>query len=1048
MSRMLKIKAGILAAFIVVCVVVMGFILSSMQSGIALDDYTESISKETEELPGLLEEAAAETAENTESFDGVYASDAESIAFMASHDAGYEATNAKMAEYKELLGVDNVLIVDRSGAVIAAAQESPADFSRARFNQLRTVFDSGEPSDPVEVEFAETGLVYRYYAAQIDGETMVVIEQNPERLDQLVEDTGSLQSVLSNVSVGQAGYMFAVSAQNYLVEYHPNPAYIGIDALDAGVDVADLEDGTFAWITFEGESLYCGVTQIDDMYYIGAVPESELSASRNLTVGVILFIFFSVAMIVALYGIFVNREDEKRGGDPTHFATVGPLRINKFIARKAAALSFLGFIAVFVVTFYMQTLFALSAESVNNSERLEDVQSAITRTEQRAADLTEQYNEAYLTKGEVAAYILEHNPSLGNRENLIELADALQVEYLFLFDESGVMTASSSPYTNFALSEDPADQSYEFRKLLQGVDHLVQDPMPDEVSGELRQYIGVTLRDANDQTEGFIQLSVHSSRLEALLENVQLDHIIDGVNVGQGGFAFAVSKDDGTFSYFPNTALSGRSAVDYGLSEAQLKGGFNDYATIDGATYFASSMETDSDYVYVAQPASELMSERVPLTVTTAVCGLVCQIVIFLLVVCEPRRRGDLAPDGADGDDSAGGPDGEGGSGDGQEPDEPDDPRMFDVTMPSGRRAKTESAASRWLYKSLNWGEKSAEQRVLTVIKVLVSIFAIAVCIAVLLSDVVFPQDSVFRYILDGGWERGLNVFAITACIMIACVVLTVTMLVRELLRLLAGIFGARGETMCRLISSFIKYVAIIGMVYYCLMVIGIDTTTLLASAGILSIAISFGAKELVSDILSGLFIIFEGEFRVGDIIQASGKSGTVVEIGVRTTKINDGNGNIIIIRNSEVSNVVNMTKELSYAVCDMGIEYGESLERVESILDQEFPNIRRRFPAIEDGPFYKGVVALEDNCVTIRVIVQCAESARGQLERDLRREMKLIFDEYQINIPYPQVVVHQPIEYKKATVAEQLRADRFNAEQKVAARDIGNEEYEDEDRR
>ena len=332
----------------------------------------------------------------------------------------------------------------------------------------------------------------------------------------------------------------------------------------------------------------------------------------------------------------------------------------------------------------------------------------------------------------------------------------------------------------------------------------------------------------------------------------------------------------------------------------------------------------------------------------------------------------------------------------------------------------------------------------LTVIKVLVSIFALAVCVAVLFKDAVFPPDSVFAHILGGNWERGLNVFAITACLMIACVVMVITMLVQQLLRLLASVFGARGETMCRLFSSFIKYVSIIGMVYYCLMVIGIDTTTLLASAGILSIAISFGAKDLVGDLISGLFIIFEGDFRVGDIIQVGGRTGTVVEIGVRTTKINDGSGNIIILRNSEVSDVVNMTKELSYATCEVGIEYGESLERVENILEKEFPNIRRRLPAIEDGPFYKGIVALADNSVNIRIVAQCLEKNRGQLERDLRREMKLIFDEYDISIPFPQVVVNQPKEFLEATLAEQMRADRFNAQQKEASRDIGNEE-EDE---
>ena len=1046
MSRRLKIKAAILAAFVALSVVVMGCIVSSMQDDISLSNYTADIQHEMDDLPGLLESAQLETEQNTGTYDEIYQSKAASVAFMANNAAGFEITDAKMQEYKDLLDVTNVIIVSRDGEVLAQAQKTVADFSYARFNQLRTVFDTGEPSEPVEVSFAEQDAHYRYYAARIDDDTMVVIGQDPQELDELVQSTGSMESVLGNVSVGQTGYVFAVSAQNYLVQYHPDSALVGVDALDAGIDVADLEDGGFGWIEFGGERLYAGVQEIGDTYYISAVPESEMTSARNLTVGVVLFIFFSVAMIVALYGIFVNREEEKRGSEPDNFVNMGALRFNKSIARRAIVLSLVGFLAVAGVTFYMQTLFSLSSESVSSNERAADIEQTIQRTNAQADALTAQYDERYLSKTQVAAYILEQNPDLRSRDKLQELADVLKVQYLFVFDREGVMTSTNSPYTNFVLSEDPADQSYAFRRLLQGVEYYIQEPMPEEVSGELRQYIGVTLRQSDGQTDGFVQVSLRSSRLEDLLATVSIDNILDGVKVGQNGFAFAVSKADGTFAYYPVSDMVGRDARAYGLTDAQLKDGYSDFITVDGQRYYATSFESGDYYVYVAQPENELMTERVPLTVAMSVSGLVCQIVIFLLVSFDVRRRGAEAGDPGIAGDSGAGTGRSHAPGTPFDDDGDPDSRMFDVVMPSGRVIKTESAVSRWLYRSMDWGEKSAEQRTLTVIKVLLAIFAIAVCVAVVFKDQVFPPDSVFSYVLSGEWEYGLNVFAITGAIMIACVVLTITMLIQQLLKLLAGVFGARGETVCRLLGSFIKYASIIGMVYYCLMVIGIDTTTLLASAGILSIAISFGAKELVSDILSGLFIIFEGEFRVGDIIQVGSRSGTVMEIGVRTTKINDGDGNIIIIRNSEVSNVVNMTKESSYAVCEMDIEYGESLERVESILEKEFPNIRRRLPAIEDGPFYKGVVALNDNSVSIRVVVQCAEGDRGQLERDLRREMKLIFDEYEINIPFPQVVVHQPIEYKKATIAEQLRADRFNEEQKIASRNIGNDD--DDDRR
>lgn len=300
MSRAFKIKAVVLAAFAVASVVLMGVILSSMQDKLSVDDCTSDIRYEMENLPGLLAAAGEETAQNTETFDAVYQSKAASVAFMANNNVGFAATDAKMAEYRDLLGVGNVMVVDRDGAVVARAQDTRADFSYERYNQLRTVFDTGEPSEAVEVEFDDGATRLRYYAARIDDSLMAVIEQDPAELYQLVEETGSLSSVLGNVSVGQGGYVFAVSSRDYLVAYHPDEALVGADALDLGIDVADLEDGAFSWMTVNGESLYCGVSKIDDTYYLSAVPESELASSRNLTVGVILFVFFSVLAVVIL----------------------------------------------------------------------------------------------------------------------------------------------------------------------------------------------------------------------------------------------------------------------------------------------------------------------------------------------------------------------------------------------------------------------------------------------------------------------------------------------------------------------------------------------------------------------------------------------------------------------------------------------------------------------------------------------------------------------------------------------------------------------------
>ena len=1024
MSRKLKVKIAALVLVAAASMAVMGVLLSTMQTDLSLDGYTQEMRQEGAALPDVLAEADEDVRQNTDVYDAIFQSKAQSIAFMANNDAGFEATDAKMVEYQDLLGVDNVLVVDRDGTVVASAQDTMANFAYARFNQLRTVFDDGEPSQAVEVEVPDRDWLMRYYAARIDDGRMVVVEQDPAELRELIEVAGSTESALKNIAIGEHGFMFAVSATDYLVTYHPDERLVGTDAIDGGIDVADLEDGAFARMTLAGEELYCGVTKVGDTYYVAAVPESDMAAARNVTVGVILFVFFAVMTVVILYGVFVLREEERRGGDPADFRAVGPLRYNKAIGRKAAVLSFVGFLGILLVSFYMQTLFALSSKSVANNERAVEVEQTIQRANERLDDLTAQYGERYLGKCRVAGYVLDHNPALATRDDLQALADALQIQYVYVFDAAGSLVATNSSYANFTLSDDPEDQSFEFKKLLQGADSVVQEPMNDEISGELRQYIGVPLHDADGDADGLVQIGIRPTRLEDLLDSVQIDQVLAAVKAGAGGFAFAVSKADDTFASFPDARLVGKSVFEHGMTEAQLKDGYCDYLSVDGATYYASAVETDDHYLFVAGTEGELMAERVPLTLATGGVAAVCLAVIFLLLAFEGRKAAAAVAGGTQVEQDA---------------------RMIDVTMPSGRTAKTETAASRWLDRSFKWREKTVEQKTATVVRWLVGVSAIAVCVAVVFQDRIFGEGSIFSYILGGGWERGLNVFALTACLMFACVALTAVTIVQKLLNLLSSVLGARGETVCRLLGSFVKYATIIGMVYYCLMLVGVDTTTLLASAGILSIAISFGAKELVSDILSGLFIIFEGEFRVGDIIMVGDWRGTVVEIGVRTTKVEDGSKNIKVIRNSDISNVINMTKETSYASCDVGIEYGESLERVENILAKELPNIRKRLPAIIDGPFYKGVVSLGDNSVNIRITVQCAEKNRIQLERDLNREMKLLFDKYDISIPFPQVVINQPTEFQKATEAEKRSADRFNEEQKAASRNLGNED-EDED--
>ena len=248
-----------------------------------------------------------------------------------------------------------------------------------------------------------------------------------------------------------------------------------------------------------------------------------------------------------------------------------------------------------------------------------------------------------------------------------------------------------------------------------------------------------------------------------------------------------------------------------------------------------------------------------------------------------------------------------------------------------------------------------------------------------------------------------------------------------------------RGLSLVSLLCSFIKYIAVIVIVFFILSAFGVDTSALLAGIGILSLIVGLAIQPLLQDIIAGLFIVFEKTYDVGDVVVIDTFRGTVVEIGIRTTKLEDAGGDIKVINNSDIRTLVNMTSELSLAICDVDVEYGESLERVEKVIEENLPVIKKKIPAIVEGPFYKGVAALGASGVTLRLIAQCREEEKFQTQRDLNRQIKLIFDANDIGIPFTQVVVHQAKEIK--SVAPSGETEHFVQQQNELSKSLGEDD-------
>ena len=241
------------------------------------------------------------------------------------------------------------------------------------------------------------------------------------------------------------------------------------------------------------------------------------------------------------------------------------------------------------------------------------------------------------------------------------------------------------------------------------------------------------------------------------------------------------------------------------------------------------------------------------------------------------------------------------------------------------------------------------------------------------------------------------------------------------------------------LVVNFLKWVLVIGAIFLVLSACGLKAELSAAGAGIVALIIGLGSQSLVADILAGIFIVFEGDYQVGDIVVLDGWRGEILSIGVRTTKLIDAGFNVKIINNSEIKTIINQSKELSIAKCYVATRYEDRIENIESIIADNLDMIKEKIPAIVEGPYYKGVSELGESSVNLLFVAKCKEGDIYQVQRDLNREIKIMFDNNDIGIPFNQIVVHMGEDDVKDTVTKKTiqKAQEFTEEQKELSKDI-----------
>lgn len=218
-----------------------------------------------------------------------------------------------------------------------------------------------------------------------------------------------------------------------------------------------------------------------------------------------------------------------------------------------------------------------------------------------------------------------------------------------------------------------------------------------------------------------------------------------------------------------------------------------------------------------------------------------------------------------------------------------------------------------------------------------------------------------------------------------------------------------RGQTVAQLLRSVGRVVVVVVAILLTLNTF-VEITPLLAGAGILGLAISFGAQSLVKDVLSGFFILLENQFAVGDVIEAGGKSGVVERMTMRLVQLRDVEGILHFIPNGTITVVSNKTRGWSRAVIDVGVAYETDVDKAIQIIKDEGVRFGREAAwehRLDGAVEVPGVERLDDNGVIIRALIRTVPGSQWEAGREFRRRIKNRLDREGIEIPFPQRVMH-----------------------------------------
>lgn len=743
------------------------------------------------------------------------------------------------------------------------------------------------------------------------------------------------ESLLSYDTIDPDVVIGAYDSTKKQIIYSPVSAIDGIN-IDIPVEAATNIQGT--------DGVYYIVRlypYVDDIMLLTIIPRDVIKSQAVKDFGYLILLIIVVFILFNTYIVDLSKE---KIDDEKSIKLIRRYFPESYII-KATSLAILLLATIFAIGILIITIH----EKVRTSNRITSNNHALVMC---IDEYDEYFNDILSNEQQAMTDIttkfvynmLNGNEDLWNHSSLKELEKATDVKGISIYDLSGKVIATGSGYDNYTLPIPEDDASDTTKAILWNVLHGANGAITNaykSADGEELVSIGMRMTDANESTCGMVEIA---------FDNKQYEHIFDDFDVNKYLTFFindnarqivSISKEDRSVVHKSRTGIMEDSFDDFPFAtDEMLIDGYTGFTQINGQTELINILEAKNCYLILF---GDYNMNPMYIVVLMIIITLIC-VPLFVAIAY--------------------------------------------TTLGQKQTLETKEGTE----------PVSTVEHLKKVISKIVFVYAVYIALCYLLSDMLSHETSVIWYVMHQKWERSPNIFAVCVSCMLVAILYAVKLIIERVIRLISKVNGTKGVTVAEVFSNILNFLFVVISIYVIALTLGFDPKAALASVGIASFIMGMGSQEMLRDIIAGISLISEKNFKIGDYMMFEGEIFEIKSIGLRSTVL-DKCGQCKVVNNSRMTGIVNIMDAVDYA--NINITFGKefTIEQIDEIINSEIPVMKQNIgPRCKDIT-YCGVENISGNGITVLLLLTTLKMDIATVKPELYREIALMMERRNVTV-------------------------------------------------